>query len=133
MSSWGQNCRPPVILSEAKNLGSCGLHELRRSFLRCTQDRLRLLKVTSFPRKRESIGPTMGPRFRGDDADFRWLGWAAGPWKLLRMTTRMVSPQPCLPYITADPAGVQKRSKARVRSAAISSGMRLSMSWRSIM
>ncbi len=72
MSSWGQNCRPPVILSEAKNLGSCGLHELRRSFLRCTQDRLRLL----------------------------------------RMTTRKVFPQPCLPYITADPAGVQKRSKA---------------------
>ena len=41
--------------------------------------------ITSFPRKRESIGPTMGPRFRGDDDDFRCLGWATGLWKLLRM------------------------------------------------
>jgi hypothetical protein len=39
-----------------------------------------LLKIASFPRKRESIGLTMGPRFRGDDnADFDFLGWAAGP------------------------------------------------------
>jgi hypothetical protein len=44
-----------------------------------------LLKVTSFPRKRESIGPTMGPRFRGDDdADLHFLGWAASPWVLPR-------------------------------------------------
>ncbi len=39
----------------------------------------------SFPRKRESIGLTMGPRFRGDDdADFHFHRWAEGPWKLLR-------------------------------------------------
>jgi len=30
----------------AKNLGSCGFNELRRSFLRCAQDRLRLLRMT---------------------------------------------------------------------------------------
>jgi hypothetical protein len=46
-----------------------------------------LLKITtlaSFPRKRESTG--LGPRFRGGDEsdDFRFLGWAAGPWKLRR-------------------------------------------------
>ena len=35
-----------VILSEAKNLGRCIFTELRRSFLRRTQDRLRLLRMT---------------------------------------------------------------------------------------
>jgi hypothetical protein len=35
-----------VILSEAKNLGSCIFSELQGSFLRCTQDRLRLLRMT---------------------------------------------------------------------------------------
>ena len=39
-----------------------------------------LPNITSFPRKRESTGPTMGPRLRGDDdADFHGLGWAASP------------------------------------------------------
>ena len=48
----------------------------------------RLLKVTSFPRKRESIGVTVGPRLRwGDESDFHHLGWATGPWKLLGMTS----------------------------------------------
>jgi len=38
-------------------------------------------KITSFPRKRESTGRTMGRRFRGDDdADLHSLGWAKGPW-----------------------------------------------------
>ena len=36
-----------VILSEAKNLGSCSFNELRRSFLRSTQDRLRPLRMTA--------------------------------------------------------------------------------------
>jgi hypothetical protein len=36
-----------VILSEAKNLGSFNLNELRRSFLGFTQDRLRLLRMTA--------------------------------------------------------------------------------------
>ena len=37
-------------------------------------------KITSFPRKRESIVLIMGPRFRGDDnSDFHSSGWAAGP------------------------------------------------------
>jgi len=42
-----------VILSKAKNLGSCSFNQLRRSFLRFTQDRLRLLRMTGdtvFPR-----------------------------------------------------------------------------------
>ena len=35
---------------------------------------LKLAPRMSFPRKRESIGLTMGPRFRGDDdADFHFL------------------------------------------------------------
>ena len=42
--------------------------------------RFALSKITSFPRKRESTGLAMGPRFRGDDdADFHSFGWAAGP------------------------------------------------------
>jgi hypothetical protein len=45
-----------------------------------------LLKVASFPRKRESIGLTTGPRFRGDDADIHCLGLATVPWGLLGMT-----------------------------------------------
>ena len=45
-----------------------------------------LLKVTSFPRKRESLGPTMAPRLCGDDDDFHCQGWAKGPRKLLGMT-----------------------------------------------
>jgi len=35
-----------VILSAAKNPGICSDNELRRSFLRSTQDRLRLLRMT---------------------------------------------------------------------------------------
>jgi hypothetical protein len=35
-----------VILSEVKNLSSFGLSELQRSFLRFTQDRLQLLRMT---------------------------------------------------------------------------------------
>jgi len=35
-----------VILSEAKNPGSCSFNDLRRSFLRFTQDRLRVLRMT---------------------------------------------------------------------------------------
>jgi hypothetical protein len=36
---------------------------------------LRIAPSTSFPRKRESIGLSMDPRFRGDDdADFHFLG-----------------------------------------------------------
>ena len=51
---------------------------------------LALRKIASFPRKWESIGPTMGPRFRGGDAasDFHMLGWAKGLWKLLGMTCK---------------------------------------------
>jgi len=37
-----------VILSEAKNLGSCSVNELRRSFLRFAQDRPRLLRMTAW-------------------------------------------------------------------------------------
>jgi len=37
---------PTDILSGAKNLGSCSFNELRRSFLRFTQDRLRFLRMT---------------------------------------------------------------------------------------
>jgi len=39
-------------------------------------------KVTSFPRKRESID--LDPRFRGGDEgqDFHVCGWATGPWTL---------------------------------------------------
>jgi len=43
---------------------------------------LTLLKVApsvSFPRRRESILLTMGPRLRGDDADFHRLEWVKGP------------------------------------------------------
>ncbi|SPE32560.1 hypothetical protein SBA2_680031 [Acidobacteriia bacterium SbA2] len=38
-----------VILSEAKNLGSCIFSELRGSFLRFTQDRLRCMRPSSGP------------------------------------------------------------------------------------
>jgi hypothetical protein len=29
----------------------------------------------------------MGPRFRGDDADIHWLGWAVSPRRLLAVST----------------------------------------------
>jgi hypothetical protein len=30
---------------------------------------------------------TMGPRFRGDDADFHCSAWTKGPWKLAELMT----------------------------------------------
>ena len=51
-----------VILSEAKDLAlSCFKTEQDSSLPAA------LSKITSFPRKRESIELTMAPRFRGDD------------------------------------------------------------------
>jgi hypothetical protein len=55
-----------VILSEAKSPRSCTLDELRRSFLRSTQDRLRLLRMTAkgtFPEavKASSSSVTLDP------------------------------------------------------------------------
>ena len=50
-----------VILSEAKNLCICRIRQMRRSFLRFTQDRLRLLRMTVlavFPQ------PVSAPPFR---------------------------------------------------------------------
>ena len=53
-----------------------------------------LLKIASFPRKRESIVLTMGPRFRGDDkSNFHLLGRAAGSGQLRRMTAKRFFPQ----------------------------------------
>jgi hypothetical protein len=51
--------------------------------------RTALLTITlsvSFPRKRESIVSTMGPRFRGDEADFHSLGWAVSPCRILAVS-----------------------------------------------
>jgi hypothetical protein len=47
---------------------------------------MKIAASVSFPRKRESIVLTMGPRFRGDDADFHYFGWANRPWKLPRIS-----------------------------------------------
>ena len=49
--------------------------------LRTDMSRSLLPKITSFPRTRESIGVTMGPRFRGDDkASFHSLARATDRW-----------------------------------------------------
>ena len=80
-----------VILSQAKNLGRCEFQELRRSFLRSTQDRLRLQKITHkyvIPAQAGIHLGDMDPRFRGGDlvGDLHSLRWATGPWVLLRVT-----------------------------------------------
>ena len=80
-------CEKSFLLSF---LGATGDEESRATLgqTRIEIPRFALSKITSFPRKRESIGLTMGPRFRGDDnADFHSYGWAAGPWAL-GMTAR---------------------------------------------
>ncbi|SPE22180.1 hypothetical protein SBA2_10118 [Acidobacteriia bacterium SbA2] len=54
-----------------------------------------LLKATpcvSFPRKRESIGLKMGPRLRGDDADFHCLGRVNGPGPPLSLRSLPLTP-----------------------------------------
>src|SRR5208282_206244 len=70
-----------VIPSGARNLALNVFKVMRDS-----SSPAALSKVTSFPRKRESV--EMGPRFRGGDevGDFHPLAWAKGPWKLLGMT-----------------------------------------------
>ena len=107
-----------VILSEGKSnfgtpmmsigpqksgiLRSRSFNELWISFLRFTQDRLRLSRK-SRPLRHSRVsgnplcsGPKTDPRFRwGDDEDdFHSLGRAATPWVLLRMTPNRVLPQP---------------------------------------
>jgi len=51
-------------------------------FARWRTTLLRITLCVSFPRKRESSVPTMGPRFRGDDADFHSRGRAVSRYLL---------------------------------------------------
>ena len=46
-------------------------------------DGIFLLKLASCPRRRESIRPTMGPRLRGDDADFSLFRVGRRPMEIL--------------------------------------------------
>ena len=68
---------------------------------------LKIAPCMSFPRKRESIGLTMGPRIRGDDADFHFHRWAEGPWKLPSAARQW----PGHPPNTRRDEGPQRRAK----------------------
>ena len=90
---------------------------------------LRVAPCASFPRKRESIGLSMGPRFLGDDyADFHFLGRASADaaFERLRCATGAVrSNCAARPDLSLrDIAGSKNLSQAGTPAASLSSSTR---------